>query len=73
MTIRKKHLNWCKKRALEYVERGDVAQAWTSIVSDLGKHESTQGHIAIRLGSRLMLKGKLNTKDEMRRFIEKIH
>jgi hypothetical protein len=32
---RQEHLDWCKKRALEYADRGDVAQAITSIGSDL--------------------------------------
>ena len=34
---RAEHLAWCKKRALEYVDAGDLLQAYTSMASDLGK------------------------------------
>jgi hypothetical protein len=37
-TTRDEHMRWCKTRALEYVERGDGAQALASMTSDLGKH-----------------------------------
>jgi hypothetical protein len=32
------HLAWCKQRALEYVDRGELAAAVSSMISDLGKH-----------------------------------
>lgn len=32
------HLDRCKKRALEYWNRGDLASAVTSMASDLEKH-----------------------------------
>ena len=32
---RQEHLEWCKKRALEYVDMNDMGQAWASIASDL--------------------------------------
>jgi hypothetical protein len=38
MRDRAEHLKWCKERALEYVEAGDLDQAVTSMGSDLGKH-----------------------------------
>jgi hypothetical protein len=37
---RAQHLAWAKARALEYVERGELANAIASLVSDLGKHEA---------------------------------
>ena len=67
---REQHLNWCKQRALEYVDSGDLAQAWTSMASDLGKHEETAGHSAIELGSMMMFGGHLNNAPKMRKFIE---
>jgi hypothetical protein len=67
---REEHLLWCKKRALEYVDAGDVKNAWQSMVSDLGMHDETKGHIAIGLGTMLMMAQKFNTPDEMRKFIE---
>lgn len=67
---RQEHVAWCKKRALEYVERGDLENAFGSMVSDLGKHPETVGHIGIPMGVGLQAIGKLNTKEEMRKFIE---
>lgn len=37
---RKEHIEWCKKRALEYIDAGDIASAYSSMCSDLGKHDS---------------------------------
>jgi len=64
------HLAWCKQRALEYVERGDLSQAYASMASDMGKHPETEGHAAISLGMMLMIGGHLDTKEKMRKFIE---
>ena len=36
---RYEHIEWCKQRALEYVEIGDLDQAVSSMISDLLKHE----------------------------------
>ena len=66
---RQQHLEWCKQRALEYVDVGDVNQAWTSMVSDLGKHEETKNHSALELGMMLLMAGHLSTTDKMRKFI----
>jgi len=67
---RAEHLEWCKKRALEYIEQGDLTNAYASMASDMGKHPDTAKHSAISLGLQLMMIGKLNTLDKMRRFIE---
>ncbi len=40
---RAEHLRWCKKRAREYLDRNDFAQAVTSMLSDLSKHPETKG------------------------------
>lgn len=69
-TTRAEHLAWCKKRALEYCDAGDVAQAFSSMGSDLGKHPETENHSAIQLGMMLLMGGHLNTPGEMRKFIE---
>jgi hypothetical protein len=34
---RSEHIGWAKKRALEYLDAGDLQQACASMVSDLGK------------------------------------
>ncbi len=66
---RAEHLAWCKQRALQYVEMGDVNQAFASMGSDLGKHPETAGHSAIQLGMMMLMGGHLSTPDKMREFI----
>lgn len=39
---RAEHLEWCKKRAREYLDDGDVKNAVTSMLSDLSKHPETK-------------------------------
>ena len=68
-TSRIKHLEWCKKRALEYCDRGDINQAFASMASDLDKHEETANHSAIQLGTMLLVAGHLSTPERMREFI----
>jgi hypothetical protein len=66
---RAEHLQWCKDRALEYVDRNDLNLAWASMVSDLRKHPETESHSAIELGSMLFLNGDLDTPPKMTKFI----
>lgn len=66
---RAEHLDWCKQRALEYVERGDCSDAFASMASDLNKHDGTRGHMAIKLGAQLLWHGLLDTPAAMREFI----
>ena len=66
---RSEHLEWCKKRALKYINIGDVGQAWISMVSDLGKHPETAGHTALSLGTMMLMAGHLSAPDKMRKFI----
>jgi len=37
------HMTLSKQRALEYLDRGEVVQAITSMLSDLSKHDETRG------------------------------
>lgn len=67
---RQEHLQWCKERALEYIELGDLPNAFASMTSDLNKHEDTKGHSGIMWGMKRLMAGALNTQDEMRAFIE---
>lgn len=67
---RQAHLEWCKKRALEYVDNNDLAQAYSSMASDLHKHPETEKHAGIELGMGLVMMGQLNTQEKMRKFIE---
>lgn len=38
---RAEHLAWAKRRAIEYIDAGDLKSAVTSFASDLGKHPGT--------------------------------
>ena len=69
MDTREEHLQWCKDRALQYVEAGDNHQAFASMSSDLGKHPETEGHGGIMLGMGLMMNGHLDGAKKMRDFI----
>ena len=67
---RQEHLAWCKRRALKHIKTGDLMRAFASMTSDLRKHPETTGHPGIALGVSLLCSGLLNTKHEMRKFIE---
>jgi hypothetical protein len=67
---RAEHLDWAKRRALEYCDMGDVEQAYSSMASDLRKHPETENHSALALGFSLLLNGHLSTPVKMRKFIE---
>ncbi len=71
MTTRAEHLQWCKDRALEYVEIGDNQQAFASMISDLRKHDDTEASAKMggELGMMLMLSGNLSTPKQMTDFI----
>lgn len=68
-TSRADHLAWCKARALQYLDAGDNDNAFASMMSDLGKHPETAGHIAIDLGMQLLMGGFLSSERQMRDFI----
>jgi hypothetical protein len=67
---RAEHVEWAKRRALEYVDLGLLDDAWASLVSDLQNHPQTRDHSGIGLGMRLLIAEKLSTAGEMRKFIE---
>jgi hypothetical protein len=67
---RAEHLAWCKHRALQYVDAGDLAGALASMNSDLCKHPGTAGHPGIELGMLQAMAGLLYSTAEMRRWIE---
>jgi hypothetical protein len=70
MQPRAQHLEWCKKRALAYVDQGYLQQALSSMISDLRKHPKTADHPGIQLATGRMALGDLTTKDQVREFIE---
>ena len=67
---RDEHLAWCKRRAFEYVEIGDVQGAITSLMSDLTKHDETMpSQRQMRLSMAVQL---ANSPDAAREFIRGI-
>lgn len=66
---RDEHLQWCKARALEYVEMGRLNEAMASMLSDMRKHPETKDHAGCRLLVEMKIAGHLNTRDAMRKFI----
>jgi len=70
MDTRAEHLQWCKDRALKYLDQNDTNQAFASFMSDMSKHEETEHHLALEMGTMLLLGGYLSTIHEMRKWIE---
>jgi hypothetical protein len=70
MQPRAQHLEWCKKRALAYVDQGYLQEALSSMISDLAKHPKTADHPSISLGVGGMAFGGLTTSGQVREFIE---
>ena len=66
---RTEHLQWCKDRALEYVDARDMQQAIASMCSDLSKHPELSEHPGKQLGTMLMFSGHMNTADEAIKWI----
>ncbi len=66
---RNEHLQWCKDRAVEYVNMGDCDQAKASFMSDMRKHPETQNHPALQLGAMLMFGGQMDTLLETKKWI----
>lgn len=69
MMNRQEHLDWCKNRALEYVEMNDRDNAFASMLSDMGKHDETTGHLGLELGMTMKLGGLLDSNQQMRDWI----
>jgi hypothetical protein len=70
MTSRAQHLIWCKRRAREYLERGEARQAITSFLSDLGKHPETERAVDVLLFRVAMTAAVHNDIGTARRLIE---
>ena len=68
MRSRDEHLAWCKNRALEYLDRGDLENAFASMGSDLNKHpELKPAAPLVLLGMKAVID---HDARELRRWIE---
>ena len=70
MRTRAEHIAWCKLRALEYVDAGNIQQAVASMCSDLDKHDKTSNHVGKQLGLMGLMGGSMNTPADTRKWIE---
>ncbi len=73
MQPRAQYLEWCKKRALAYVNQGYLQQGLSSMLSDLAKHPKTADHPGIALAVGRMAFGDLTTKNQVLEFIEEFN
>ncbi len=69
---RQEHMDWCKRRALEYLKPGphySVREAVTSMLSDIRKHPETEDQTGVlgMLGIEALQSGDAG---EARKFIE---
>ena len=44
---KQQHLDWCRQRALQYLDAGELTNACASLLSDLRKHEETRTTAAL--------------------------
>lgn len=69
MKTREEHLAWCKQRALEYIDKGDINEGIASMMSDMNKHDETRSPALQQLAAMMLLTGQLNSVHEARKFI----
>lgn len=67
---RLEHLAWCKQRALEYLDRGDLPNALASMLSDMRKHPENAGAVHGILPMVGMLAVQQRDRLKLRDFIE---
>jgi hypothetical protein len=66
---RDEHLQWAKARALAYLDRGELQNAITSMLSDLSKNEDLAKSAQLLGGLGLMI-AMGDDVEEARRFIQ---
>ena len=66
---RKEHLAWCKQRALEYIDKGEIQEGIASMISDTHKHAETASSICDMLAMQFLMSGQVNSIPEARKFI----
>lgn len=67
---RQQHLEWCKKRAHEYLAQGDIENAIASMLSDLNKHDETRLSPGSPLSMLGMMAAMSHDRREAVRFID---
>ena len=70
---RQEHMDWCKKRAMEYVNQGDLINGVTSMMSDLEKHPETAskpGSVLVMLGLMAAQQAQQGDREAVVRYIK---
>lgn len=67
---RQEHLDWCKKRAHEYLDRGDMQNAVASMMSDMTKHPETKFAVEGVLGQLGMVAIMSGDQNQVRQYID---
>ena len=72
MRTRQEHLAFCKQRAMEYVNSGNLLEAVTSMMSDLRKHPETAdtGQALAALGLFACQQAQQGDRDGVIRYIQ---
>jgi hypothetical protein len=60
---------WCKQRALEYIDKGEISEGIASMMSDMGKHPETAAPALNSLAVMMLATGQLDSIHEARKFI----
>lgn len=67
---RSEHIKWAKERALEFCNRNELNEAFTSLANDLSRHPETANHQGLQVMTQLVVMGQLSTRESMAKFIE---
>ena len=67
---RDEHIEWCKRRAREYLSVGDHEQAITSFLSDMTNHDETKDHGVRELIAGYLFSNMRQSLEEARSLIE---
>jgi hypothetical protein len=70
MITRSEYLEWCKRRAREYLDDGETTHAIASFMSDLRKNEETADTLNDPTLNKRALDAAIAGVDACRRFIE---
>jgi len=69
MGTRSEHLKWCKLSANKHIDKNELQEAFVSFQSNMSRHQDTTNHLALELGTMLLLGGHLSTKGQMKEWI----
>lgn len=67
---RSEHLEWCKQRALAYLDAGNSKEAFASMLSDMRKHPETADNLGLAFGVQLRITGNMSSSHDVRKWID---